>query len=522
MRFITILLLLALTLPALAAAGDSGEKIFKENPGSKEFSGRMIVRPLQVDALIAQGLSVAQVAAKREQAASRLDQIRIRHEIAMDEHIVILPDGFDENSFSSELMRTGDYQYVEPDWLCYPIRTPNDPNYNQQWHHPKIDSPEAWDIYTGSLSHTAAWVDTGVYKSHEDLSAHLVSGYNSKDRQPESSGGDVSDVNGHGTNVAGCIGAIGNNSKGCAGVCWTVSLMPIRATNRSDGSAYMSDLTHGATWAAQHGAKTISVSYSGVSSSSVQSCGVTVKNNGGLLIWAAGNEGSSLNFDHNDVVIAGATDQSDNRAYFSNYGTAIDVMAPGVNIYTTKRYGGYSSVDGTSFSAPLTNGLCALIWASAPTSSPDDIETYLFDGCDYIGSSGTYGHGRINVYESLLLAGGGPPAPDLSVTMDLDGSSYQRGDNIGYDLTITNNGTASASTYFWINITLPNSNIYPGSGYLEGPLNTSVNAGANQVWGFSRRVPNFAPIGSYSMNGYIGVAPPTADDTDSAPFSITP
>ncbi len=521
MRFVTLLLLLLLSLPAFAAADDGGSKVFKEIPGVKEFTGQMIVRPMQVDALAAQGLSIAQVAAKRSAAASRLDQIRIRYEQPTDEHIVILPDGFDENSFSQELMRTGDYQYVEPDWLCYPIVTPNDPNYGSQWHHPKIDSPEGWDLHTGTTNITAAWVDTGVDKTHTDL-GNFVSGYNSRDRIPESQGGNVSDVNGHGTNCAGCIGALGNNGVGIAGVCWNVGLMPIRCTNSSGGSAYMSDLTHGATWAAQNGAKTISVSYSGVESSSVQSCGATVRNNGGILIWAAGNDNNNLSwFDHADVVIAGATDQGDNRASFSNYGLAIDVMAPGVSIYTTRRYGGYSSVSGTSFSAPLTNGLCALAWSYSPGSSADDIETYLFDGCDYIGSSSTYGHGRINVYESLLLAGGGPPAPDLDVTIDTDASSYSRGDYIYYDLTITNNGGSSASTNFWINVTLPNSNIYPWNGYLEGPLSTSVNGGASQVWNFSRRIPNGAPIGSYLMNGYIGTNPPTADETDSTPFSVT-
>jgi len=411
---LTVLLLLAVMIsPAGAADGQS----FRERPGVNEFSGRMIVRPHQAADLAVKGLTASRIVAIREGASMRLDDLRIRYESDVDEHIVAVPAGFDENSFAALLMATGDYEYVEPDWICYPIdTTPNDPSYNQQWHHPKIESPKAWDISTGSLNRTAAFVDTGVDKGHEDLSAHLVPGYNSQDRLTEAQGGQVSDVNGHGTAVCGCIGAIGNNSKGVAGVNWTVSLMPIRTTNSSSGSAYLTDLTHGARWAAQNGAQTVSVSYSGVEGSTVQTAGADVKSNGGLLIWAAGNSGQNLSwFDHADVIIAGATTQSDSRASFSNYGQAIDVMAPGVDVYTTRRYGGYTSVDGTSFSAPLTNGLCALIWGTTPSSSPDDVEQFLFSGCDDIGSSSNYGHGRINVYESILLAQGGIVTPDIKI-----------------------------------------------------------------------------------------------------------
>jgi hypothetical protein len=423
MKLTLTLLIVMLSLGSLALATGDNDGIFKEKAGSREFTGQMIVRPLQPEALQALGLQAAQITTRSHAAAARLDAVRIRYEAVVDEHIVRVPEGFNENSYAAHLMATGDYQYVEPDWLCFPIATPNDPYYNQQWHHPKIDCPQAWDTFTGSTAHIAAFVDTGVYKSHEDLSAHLVPGYNSKDRKTEAQGGNVSDVNGHGTIVAGCIGAIGNNGKGCAGVCWDVSLMPVRTTNSSSGSAYMSDLTHGALWAAQNGAKTISVSYSGVDSNSVQTTGASVKGYGGLLIWAAGNDGWNLNwFDHSDVIIAGATDQSDNKASFSNYGLAIDVMAPGVDILSTKNYGGYASASGTSFSAPLTNGLCALLWAYAPTATPSEIEGYLFNGCDYIGASSTYGHGRINADGSLQLVPGG--GGNVIVDIKVDGQDY--------------------------------------------------------------------------------------------------
>ncbi len=454
MKSLPILLVLLLGLAGWAVAAGDSDSIFAEKPGVLEFSGRMIVRPLQDEALSAQGLAPFQISQQHLRAAARLDAIRIRHEADVDEHIVLVPTGHDENSFAAQLMSTGDYEYVVPDWTCYPIAThPNDPKYNQQWHHDNMESANAWDIFTGTSSHIAAFVDTGVKKTHADLSGHLVSGYNSADRIPESQGGNVNDVNGHGTAVAGCIGAIGNNGTGVAGVCWTVSLMPIRATNSSSGGAYLSDLTHGARWAAQNGAKTVSVSYSGVSNSTVQSAGSNVKANGGLLIWAAGNDGTTLNsFDHADVIVVGATTQSDNKASFSNYGLAIDVMAPGVDIMTTNISGGYSAVSGTSFSAPLTNGLCALIWGYGPASLPDDVENFLFDGCDSMGSSSNYGHGRINVYESILLVGGGgaPPMPDAKVNGADGPLTLFQGQQINFTVSLDPGGHAGTAFDWWV------------------------------------------------------------------------
>ena len=306
----------------------------------------------------------------------------------------------------------GDYQYVEPDWICYPIDTiPNDPQYGSQWQHPKMQCPKAWDLYTGDSTRIAAFVDTGVDTDHADLKDHLIPGYNAVDRLTQAQGGQVEDINGHGTAVSGCIGAIGNNGTGVAGVNWTIKLLPVRASNSSGGGAYMTDLTHGALWAAQNGAKTISVSYSGVSSSSVGTTGTQIKALDALLIWAAGNDGSQLSgFDWADVIVAGATDTSDNPASFTNYGTPIDVMAPGVSVHTTKNGGTYASVSGTSFSAPLTNGVAALIWGYNPGSTANEVETALFDGCDDLGNPSLFGHGRVNAYEGLMLA-----VPPLSI-----------------------------------------------------------------------------------------------------------
>jgi len=415
--------LIVLFLSLLSISLLSAEEInYQEAPGRLEFSGKMIVRPIQADVYLSKGLDREEIVQIRKTAADRLDEWRILYEPAVDEHIVDLPQGFDENSFAEMLMATGDYQYVEPDWICYPIDTiPNDPLYNTQWHHPKMQSPKAWDLFTGKSSFVTAFVDTGVDKTHPDLQAQLVPGYNSVDKKTEAQGGQVVDVNGHGTNVAGCIGAIGNNNIGVAGVNWSISLMPIRASNNSSGTATMSALTHGAVWSIQHGAKIVSVSYSGVNSAAVGTAGTQIRGLDGILIWAAGNDGLKITgSDWKDVLVVGATNNADNRTAFSNYGLIIDVMAPGKDISTTKNGGGYESVDGTSFSAPLANGVCALIWSFSPILTPADVEQNLFDGCDSIGKPGENGYGRINPYQSLLIA---PPPLVFGTPEDLpDGS----------------------------------------------------------------------------------------------------
>lgn len=423
-------LLLLASSPFLQAAPQA-EPSFVEQPGVLEFTGQMLLHPkVRGD----------------EEAAARLAPWLIRHLPETDLYVVRVPEGMTENSIAAAWMATGDYEYVHPDWMCYPIGDPNDPQYGSQWHHVNMESSSAWDLITGEANQIISWLDTGVDHAHPDLAAGLIPGYNAVDQQEEINGGDTSDVHGHGTHVAGCLGAIGNNGVGVAGMAWPLQLMPVRVSNSSSGGAYMSDLTGGATWAVDNGALTISASYSGVEQSAVDTVGTYVKNAGGLLFWAAGNSATNNNwFDWLDVIIVGATDINDNKTSWSSYGTAMDLVAPGDGILSTVVGGGYQAWSGTSMAAPLANGAAALIWAANPYLTPQQVEDRLMAGCDDLGSPGkdpTYGWGRVNLRNSVegglqgdMVLSVTPLTAGQAVTFSVSGASASLNVYFGYSLT---------------------------------------------------------------------------------------
>lgn len=431
------------------AAGGTGAKgpptngpgSFAQVAGRRALSGRLIVRPVSLESR-RRALGPAAAAAADARARARLAPQAIEHVVATDEYIVRVPRGRTDAAYAQTLLATRDYAYVEPDWRLTPARTPNDPLEPQQWQHARILAPQAWDLTVGVPSVLCAVCDTGVDLSHPDLAPVLVEGGFAAGLGPvvpQSEGGNVSDVNGHGTLVSGCLAAAGNNGIGVAGCGWDLRLMPVRVSDQPDGSAFLSDITKGARWAAEHGARVINCSYEGVSSESVEENGQYIKSLGGLLFWAAGNYAQDwTTFDHEDVVVVGATTETDEKAAFSAFGPGVDVFAPGVGVYTTALGGGYASVDGTSFASAIAAGVAGLVWSENGALSPDEVQQILYATCDDLGEAGDdayWGWGRVDalhaVEESvppdtppgpfMLL---GPPnfAADVSATPHLEWS----------------------------------------------------------------------------------------------------
>ncbi len=403
-------IVLAWSLLAGSAALAQGRlERFEEIPGVKEFTGSLIARPMPVD-LLAERLQGDDWRAEQmlRHARAALAATTLRYYPEVDEYILRIPVGMDENSYAAQLLRTGAYQYVHPNYRVYPCLSPNDPSFGSQWHHFKIESPRCWDQFRGSASVVAAVCDTGIDLAHPDLAGRLVSGYNSVTQLPQALGGQVTPVHPHGTHVAGIIGAVGNNSIGVSGVNWDVRIMPIRVSDVSSGSASYEQLTRGARWAAENGAKVINTSYSGVDGATIETTGAYCRGLGAVYLYAAGNDNRNLSgFDHPNVTVVGASTSTDGKASFSAYGLGIDVFAPGTGILSTTPGNSYAAWDGTSMATPVAAGVCAMMLAAKPGLTPGTVEDLLESGCDDLGTPGNdsfYGWGRVNVYRSVAQA----------------------------------------------------------------------------------------------------------------------
>jgi subtilisin family serine protease len=198
---------IALFVSSLVAQAD-----FTEVRGEREFSGELIVRPLQTLDTAGRAAAVRRLAAWPGRRNERTDEWVIGVGVGP-----MMP-GTAENSVSAELMATGLFQYVCPNWTVYPCEQPNDPRYAEQWHHPMMQSAAAWDLHRADAAGGViiAVTDTGIV-THEDL-LNRVPGFNSASDLAEVDGGIMDDINGHGTHVAGCAAAAGNNGVGASGM----------------------------------------------------------------------------------------------------------------------------------------------------------------------------------------------------------------------------------------------------------------------------------------------------------------
>jgi thermitase len=306
-------------------------------------------------------------------------------------------------------------QFAEPNSLIRPEAIPNDPNYSSEWHLAKIQAPSAWDSAkaTGVL---IAICDTGV-AAVADLSSVLRGdlGWNAVDGSTN-----WTDVMGHGTQVAGVAAAATNNGAGVAGVAWGAQIIPVRISNFADGTAYTSDAAKCITYAADHGARAINLSYAMDGSNTIDSAGQYAQGRGALTTVAAGNSATNPGWSNLSgfLAVSGTTD-SDQLAVWSNYGAFVDVSAPGNSIITTFMDGTYYYVSGTSFAAPVTAGVIALIFGANPSLSASQAQNVLLSSAGDLGATGwdaSFGYGRVNAYKAVSAARGGAPTSSPTAT----------------------------------------------------------------------------------------------------------
>ncbi len=273
---------------------------------------------------------------------------------------------------------------------------PNDPYWSLQANLPQINSVQGWQYSKGSPDVVIAILDTGIDPDHEDLKVIHHKNFTNDG---------LYDVNGHGTHVAGIAGGVTNNEIGIAGVNWYSSIMSVKVLGDS-GPGKWDWIAEGIVYATDNGASVINMSL-GASAAS-QTVGIACDyayEHGVVIIASAGNNPERVGYPaaYESVIAVGAVTRHDQRADFSGTGNALELVAPGVSIWSTGLNNTYRRGTGTSMAAPHVAGLAGLILSKADIT-PEQVRKAMIRGADDLGTPGyneEYGYGRINVYNTL-------------------------------------------------------------------------------------------------------------------------
>ncbi len=289
-------------------------------------------------------------------------------------------------------------EFVEPNYLRTIAMTPNDPLLSQQWAWDRIDAFEAWDLVQGSASTVIAIVDSGVDRTHPDLDAKIVAGYDfvEKDTEPD-------DGHGHGTHVAGTAAAETSNGVGIAGMCPGCSLMPVRALG-NNGSGKVSDVISGIDYAVANGAKVINLSLTSAAFSESEEEAIDRAWNRGVFVACAAGNASTSKPTYPAALPScfsvASTDPPDVRSSFSNYGSWVDVAAPGRGIYSSWIGGVYNTISGTSMATPHVAGLAGLLASQGHNNA--EIGRRICETADpIVGTGSSWRCGRINALRAV-------------------------------------------------------------------------------------------------------------------------
>lgn len=332
---------------------------------------------------------------------------------------------------------------AQPNQRTRILLTPNDPLFPSQWAHQNTgqavayggglvgtpdcdtDTPDAWNLETGDPSVIIAILDTGVDTGHPEFAGRVVPGWDFVNGDA-----DASDDHGHGTACAAIALGAGHNAQGIAGVAWGARLMPVKVM-AFDGFGSDLDLANGITFAADQGARILSMSLGGFQSAAVNAAlDYAVNTKGCVPFAAAGNSGAPfLDYPAQYIHCLGVgalspcnqrkeTTTCDGEAWWaSNYGVGLAFLAPGVRIHTADIRGAagldpgdyLATFNGTSSATPHAAGIGALVWSRNPALSPDQVRQVLINSCDNLGPAGwdgDTGYGRLNAYAAVQLAAG--------------------------------------------------------------------------------------------------------------------
>jgi len=404
---LTLLLILAAFSNSYAALYKEGEIIvkFKNNPSNQTLKSQAISKTLNI-------------------------------------HIIKLPSNMKVEDALKKYRNDPNVEYAEPNYIIRKLETtPNDPYYSYQWGLVKVLANKVWDTCKGSDNTIVAVIDTGINLNHPDLKDHIWKNPGETDCNDGidndnngfvddcygwnfiSNSNNTQDDNGHGTHVAGIIGAVTNNNEGVAGLNWYVKLMSVKILD-SSGSGDIANLIKAIEYAVKNGAKIInsSLGYPDVCSyvqpnqalyDAIKSAG----ERGVLFVAAAGNYSCNndktplwpASFNLPNIISVGASDQNDNLTSFSNYGqNTVHLLAPGTNIISTyfdktNNKSTYALASGTSMATPFVSGAAALLMSCLYNATIYEIKERIVSSVDVFNSlsSITISSGRLNIYNAL-------------------------------------------------------------------------------------------------------------------------
>jgi len=414
-------------LIAVLLAGSSIASASAQPPPVDTASGRPSVVADEVLVKFQPGVSASDEAVAHRQAGGQV----VRLVAALDVQVVRVSGP--ATQALADYQRNPNVEYAELNGIAYPAWAPNDPYYtsNQQWAlnnlgttggtaDSDIDAPQAWDVTRGTSAQTIAIVDTGVMADHPDLAGKVIDSRNWYD------GTGTQDGYGHGTHVAGIAAATTNNGTGVAGVCPGCSLLNAKVCD-DFGSCPYDRIANGILWSvgcewrdARNNclspvrARSINVSIAGTfNSTTLQSAVNRAWDRGAVIACAAGNAGTSTRYypaAYSNCIAVAATDASDVRPSWSNYGSAwVDVAAPGVGIVSTLNPSagtfsdpsGYGQLSGTSMASPHVAGVAGLVWSTGVATNTQ-VRQRIESTADAIAGTGSaWSHGRINACRAV-------------------------------------------------------------------------------------------------------------------------
>jgi subtilisin family serine protease len=345
------------------------------------------------------------------------------------------------NSLISDLAAIPYIEYAEKSPLYALNYIPNDYNGTIQWGLQKINATSAWGVTTGSSSVKIAIVDNAVNYLHQDILANAWTnpGEIPNNGLDDDLNGYTDDIHGydladgdnnptpppgtlntsafvHGTHCAGIASAVSDNAIGISSIGFRAKIISVKCAADNSSVSSLTNAYEGVDYAMSAGAKIVSMSFGSTATTITWQYIISAAQTRGIMLVAsAGNDNSSTPTypaAYAYVIAVGSTNSNDNISYFSNYGSWVDVMAPGEGIYSTLIENGntYGYLSGTSMACPLVAGLASLVYSQNLNYSESQVESLIKNGCDNIDALnpnyvGQMGSGRINAFHAISPLG---------------------------------------------------------------------------------------------------------------------